>query len=75
MKIHSLHAHYFKKQFEQKELDADGFASELLVPRDLIKVSVENVKAQTLEEATLFSLWVLFDVSIRAPVSFINCFF
>lgn len=60
-----LHAHYFKKQFEQKELDADSFASELLVPRDLLKVSVENVKAQPLEEATLL-LSHLYQVSFAA---------
>jgi Zn-dependent peptidase ImmA (M78 family)/DNA-binding XRE family transcriptional regulator len=60
-----LHAHYFKKQFEQKELDADSFASELLVPRDLLKVSVENVKAQTIAEATLL-LSHLYQVSFAA---------
>jgi Zn-dependent peptidase ImmA (M78 family)/DNA-binding XRE family transcriptional regulator len=60
-----LHAHYFKKQFEQKEVDADKFASELLLPRDHLKTSIENVKAQTLEEATLL-LSHLYQVSFAA---------
>jgi Zn-dependent peptidase ImmA (M78 family) len=43
----------FKKQFQQKEIDADSFASELLLPRDQLKTSIENVQAQTVEDAIL----------------------
>jgi Zn-dependent peptidase ImmA (M78 family)/transcriptional regulator with XRE-family HTH domain len=60
-----LHAHYFKRQFEQKEIDADIFASELLVPRDLLKQSIDRVKAQSIEEATLL-LSHLYQVSFAA---------
>ena len=60
-----LHAHYFKKQFEQKEIDADSFASELLVPRKLLKASVESVTAQNTEEAVLL-LSHLYQVSFAA---------
>ncbi|HXM49591.1 MAG TPA: XRE family transcriptional regulator [Pyrinomonadaceae bacterium] len=60
-----LHAHYFKKQFEKKEIDADSFASELLLPRELLKASIESVAAQTIEEAVLL-LSHLYQVSFAA---------
>jgi len=60
-----LHAHYFKKQFEKKEIDADSFASELLLPRDLLGASIENVKAKTTEETVLL-LSHLYQVSFAA---------
>lgn len=60
-----LHAHYFKRQFEQKEIDADVFAAELLVPRELLKKSIDSLKVQSIEEATLL-LSHLYQVSFAA---------
>jgi Zn-dependent peptidase ImmA (M78 family) len=60
-----LHAHYFKKQFERKEIDADSFASELLLPRALLSESIASLKDQPIEEAILL-LSHLYQVSFAA---------
>src|SRR5437588_5625364 len=37
-----VHAHYYKRQLDQKEIDADAFSAELIMPRDLLTKSIES---------------------------------
>jgi Zn-dependent peptidase ImmA (M78 family)/DNA-binding XRE family transcriptional regulator len=63
-----MHAHYFQKHSEQKEVDADAFAGELLIPRELIKSSIENIKPNSSVEDVVFLLSCLYQVSFLAMV-------
>ena len=60
------HPHYYKRHFDQREIDAESFAAELLMPQELIRNSVQKWKAHdTLEEA-VFLLSYLYQVSFAA---------
>jgi Zn-dependent peptidase ImmA (M78 family)/transcriptional regulator with XRE-family HTH domain len=61
-----FHAHYFRRQSEQKEIDADAFAAELLIPRSLLKQSVENLNITKSIEESVFLLSHLYQVSFQA---------
>src|SRR6266404_1344369 len=46
------HPHYYRRHFDQREIDAESFAAELLMPQDLIRDSVVGLKTKDpVEEA------------------------
>ncbi|MBL8017143.1 MAG: ImmA/IrrE family metallo-endopeptidase [Ignavibacteria bacterium] len=61
-----VHPHFFKRQSEQKEIDADAFAAELLMPGELVKQSINNLKEKQSVEDAVFLLSYLYQVSFLA---------
>ncbi|HEX8072066.1 MAG TPA: XRE family transcriptional regulator [Pyrinomonadaceae bacterium] len=61
-----LHPHYYRRHFDQRETDAESFAAELLMPRDLIEHSVRNLKVKDPVEEAVFILSYLYQVSFTA---------
>lgn len=60
------HPHYFKRQFDKKEIDADMFSAELLMPRELLQQSIEQIKNKPSLEEVVFLLSWLYQVSFLA---------
>lgn len=61
-----LHPHYYRRHFDQREIDAESFAAELLMPRDLIESSIKNLKVKDPIEEAVFILSYLYQVSFTA---------
>lgn len=61
-----LHPHYYRRHFDQREIDAESFAAELLMPRDLIEQSIKNLKVKEPVEESVFLLSYLYQVSFTA---------
>lgn len=63
-----IHPHVFKRQSEKKEVDADAFAAELLMPSELLKQSIKNLPAKQSPEDAVFLLSYLYQVSFLAMI-------
>lgn len=61
-----LHPHYYRRHFDQREIDAESFAAELLMPRDLIEHSIKNLNLKEPVEEAVFILSYLYQVSFIA---------
>ncbi|HMF55556.1 MAG TPA: ImmA/IrrE family metallo-endopeptidase, partial [Pyrinomonadaceae bacterium] len=61
-----LHPHYYRRHFDQREIDAEAFAAEVLMPRDLIEQSIKNLKIKGPLEESVFLLSYLYQVSFTA---------
>ena len=61
-----FHPHYFKRQFDQKEIDADLFAAELLMPSHLLTASLSEAAAGMSVEQVVLWLSQLYQVSFLA---------
>ena len=60
------HPHYYRRHFDRREIDAESFAAELLMPHDLIKQSVGQWKINKPLEEAVFLLSYLYQVSFTA---------
>jgi hypothetical protein len=60
------HPHYFKRHFDQKEIEADAFAAEILMPRGLVEDSVRKVSVKGPVEEAVIVLANIYQVSFAA---------
>ena len=60
------HPHYYRRHFDQREIDAESFAAELLMPHDLIRDSVAGLKKKDPVEEAAFLLSCMYQVSFSA---------
>jgi Zn-dependent peptidase ImmA (M78 family) len=62
----AYHPHYYKRHFDQKEIEADAFAAEVLMPRGLIEDSVGRLTVKGPVEESVILLSSLYQVSFSA---------
>lgn len=60
------HPHLYMRHFDQKEIEAEAFAAELLMPRTLLDESVKKVDPKRPIEEGVFMLAYLYQVSFTA---------
>lgn len=60
------HTNYNKRQSDRREIDADTFAAELLMPRELLQLSIGNLKENKSVEEIVFLLSYIYQVSFLA---------
>jgi Zn-dependent peptidase ImmA (M78 family)/DNA-binding XRE family transcriptional regulator len=60
------HPHYYRRHFDQREIDAESFAAELLMPQDLIRNSVTKLRTKEPVEEAAFLLSYIYQVSFTA---------
>jgi Zn-dependent peptidase ImmA (M78 family)/transcriptional regulator with XRE-family HTH domain len=60
------HPHYYRRHFDRREIDAESFAAELLMPHELIKKSVGQWEVNKPLEEAVFLLSYLYQVSFTA---------
>ncbi len=60
------HPHYYKRHFDQKEIEADAFSAEILMPRGLIEDSIRRVSIKGPVEEAVIVLANLYQVSFTA---------
>lgn len=61
-----FHPHLYMRHFDQKEIEAESFAAELLMPRALLEESVRRVDPKKPVEEGVFMLAYLYQVSFTA---------
>jgi Zn-dependent peptidase ImmA (M78 family)/transcriptional regulator with XRE-family HTH domain len=60
------HPHLYMRHFDQKEIEAESFAAELLMPRALLEESIKKVDTKKPLEMGVFTLAYLYQVSFTA---------
>jgi Zn-dependent peptidase ImmA (M78 family)/transcriptional regulator with XRE-family HTH domain len=65
----AYHPHYYKRHFDQKEIEADAFAAEVLMPRGLIEESVGRLTVKGPVEVSVILLSSIYQVSFAAMIT------
>jgi Zn-dependent peptidase ImmA (M78 family)/DNA-binding XRE family transcriptional regulator len=61
-----VHLTYYRRSSDQREIDADTFAAELLMPRNLLQYSVQELKGKGAVEEVVFMISYVYQVSFLA---------
>jgi Zn-dependent peptidase ImmA (M78 family)/transcriptional regulator with XRE-family HTH domain len=61
-----FHPHLYMRHFDHKELEAEAFAAELLMPRELVEDSIRKLDIKKAVEEIVFLLSYLYQVSFSA---------
>jgi Zn-dependent peptidase ImmA (M78 family)/transcriptional regulator with XRE-family HTH domain len=60
------HPHYYRRHFDQREVDAESFAAQVLMPTELVQESVSDLKGKAPVEESVYLLSNVYQVSFTA---------